>query len=494
MTVAMDRLVISVSASIRDALIALDGAGTGFLAVVDEAGRLAGVVTDGDIRRALLRGSDVDGSVRDAMTADCVALPVEASDAEIHRSVSGPISFVPLLDGDRRPVDWAGRSRHHRLPVMEPTLDGNELAYVEEAVQTGWISSQGPFVARFESLFAELHGAPHALSVSNGTVALHLALVALGVGAGDEVLVPDFTFAATASAVVHAGATPVFVDVDRATWTMDPAAMAAAVTPRTKAVIPVHIYGHPADMDAIGEVAAAHGLAVVEDAAEALGSRIRGRIVGGIGDAGCFSFFGNKTITTGEGGMILFRDEAVYRRARMLRDHGMSPERRYWHLEPGFNYRLTNLQAAVGVAQLERVDAIFAAKRAMAARYDEALARLPGITPRPVAPWADPVCWLYTITVGDGLGLSRDELASRLLQTGVETRPVFHPLSVMPAFARWDGGAPRPVAADLARTGLSLPSAVGVTADDAEGIARRIGEIAAVRQMASASGSLEQAR
>ena len=491
MTVPMDRLVLPATASIREALSALDRAGTGFLAVVDHEGRLAGAVTDGDIRRALLRGSEIDGSVREAMTADCVALRVEATNAEIHRAVSGSISFVPLLDAERRPVDWAGRRRHHRLPVMEPTLDGNELAYVEEAVQTGWISSQGPFVARFEAMFADLHEAPHALSVSNGTVALHLALVALGIGPGDEVLVPDFTFAATASAVVHAGATPVFVDVDRPTWTMDVAAMAAAITPRTKAVIPVHIYGHPADMDAVGDLAAAHGLVVIEDAAEALGSRVRGRIVGGLGDAGCFSFFGNKTITTGEGGMILFRDEAVYRRARMLRDHGMSPERRYWHLEPGFNYRLTNLQAAIGVAQLERVDAILAAKRAMADRYDEALAGLPGIALRPVAAWADPVCWLYTITVGDGLGMSRDELAGRLLQTGVETRPVFHPLSEMPAFERWSTGGPRPVSAELARTGLSLPSAASVTADDAEGIARRIVEIAAVRQMAAASGSLD---
>jgi perosamine synthetase len=490
MTVPIERLLVAEEATIRDALAVLDTAGTGFLLVVDAGGRLAGVATDGDVRRALLRGTTIDDPIAAATNTGCVALGVEASDADIHRALRGPISFVPLLDAEQRPVDWAGLGRHHRLPVMEPLLDGNELAYVEEAVTTGWVSSQGRFVARFEEMMGELHTAPHALAVSNGTVAIHLALVSLGIGPGDEVIVPDLTFAATASAVVHAGATPVFVDVDAATWTIDPAAVEAAITPRTRAVIPVHLYGHPADMDALLPLAAEHRLVVVEDAAEALGSRIRGRIVGTLGDAGCFSFFGNKTITTGEGGMILFRDEATWRRARMLRDHGMSPERRYWHLEPGFNYRMTNLQAAVGVAQVERAASIFGRKRALAARYDAALAGVPGIAPRPTAAWADPVCWLYTVEIGAELGLSRDELGARLLHAGVETRPVFHPLSAMPAFARWADGPPRPVAAAISAAGLSLPSAVTMLPEDIDGIARRIRSIVEVRRMASASGSL----
>jgi perosamine synthetase len=489
-SVPIDRLIVPSTATIRDALARLDAAGTGFLVAVDDDGRLAGIATDGDVRRALLRGVAIGDPIATAMNVRCVTLPVEASDAVIHRALRAPISFVPLLDAERRPVDWAGLGRHHRLPVMEPLLDGNELSYVEEAVVTGWVSSQGRFVARFEEMLGELHGVPHALAVSNGTVALHLALVALGVGPGDEVIVPDLTFAATASAVVHAGATPVFVDVDTATWTIDPTAVAAAITPRTRAVIPVHLYGHPADMDALLALAAEHRLLLVEDAAEALGSRVRGRIVGSLGDAACFSFFGNKTITTGEGGLILFRDEGTWRRARMLRDHGMSPERRYWHLEPGFNYRMTNLQAAVGVAQVERAASIFERKRALAARYDAALAGLPGIEPRPTAPWADPVCWLYTVVVGANLGLSRDELAARLLHAGVETRPVFHPLSAMPAFARWAVGPPGPVTAAISAAGLSLPSAITMLPEDIDGIVGRIRSIVEVRRMASASGSL----
>lgn len=491
MTVPIEHFLVPETASIRAALALLDAAGTGFLAVVDGSGRLAGVITDGDVRRAILRGTSIDDPVGRAMNRRCVSLPVDATDARIHEALRDPISFVPLVDPDGRPVDWAGRGRHHRLPVMEPLLDGNELAYVEEAVTSGWISSQGRFVRRFEEMLADLHGVPHALAVSNGTVALQLSLVALGIGPGDEVIVPDFTFAATASAVIHAGATPVFVDVDEDTWTIDPAAVAAAITPRSRAVIPVHLYGHPADMDAIAAIAAEHGLVVVEDAAEALGSRIRGRIVGSLGDAACFSFFGNKTITTGEGGAVLFRDERTWIRARMLRDHGMAPDRRYWHLEPGFNFRMTNLQAAIGVAQLERAATIFGRKRELAARYDAAFADLPGISPRPVAAWADPVCWLYTVAVGDDFGLTRDELALRLLHAGVETRPVFHPLSTMPAFDRWAGGPPRPTTVALARAGLSLPSAVTMTSADVDAVARRVRDIAEVRHLAASSGSLE---
>jgi perosamine synthetase len=475
-------LVIVESLSIREALAPLDSHGLGFLMVVASSGELVGVLTDGDIRRALLRGLTPDDPVSSAMRKDFVSLPLTASPSDINQALSERIAFVPLLDTAGRPVDYAGHTRHRRFPVAEPLLDGNEAEYLLECVRTGWISSQGAFVAAFEHLVADYHGMPFALAVANGTAALHLALVSLGIGQEDEVIVPDFTFAATATAVLHAGATPVFVDVDPVTWTLDVEAVERATTERTRAIIPVHIYGHPCDMPPLVDLARERALLLVEDVAEAFGARAHGGLVGTFGDAACFSFYGNKTITTGEGGMILFSDEALYERAAMLRDHGMSRERRYWHLEAGYNYRLTNLQAAIGTAQMERVVPILERKRTLAERYTSGLEGTRGIVCPPRAAWAEPVCWLYTLRVDEDLGMTRDELAERLLMSGIETRPVFPPLHGMPPFERFARGS-FPVTERLASTGLTLPSGVTLSDDDVDAITTTLRGIVDVRRM-----------
>jgi len=490
MTAPLDDLVVRLGTSVRDALAPLDRAGTGFLMVTDADGCLAGVVTDGDIRRAILRGVSVDRLVDEVMTSRCVSLPVEATTAEIQAALRGTIAFIPLVDAGRRPVDYARPGRHRRVPIVEPLLDGNELEYVRECVETGWISSQGRFVARFEQAVSEYHGGCPALAVSNGTVALHLALVALGIGPGDEVIVPTLTFAASASVILHAGATPVFVDVDPVTWTMSADVVAAAITPRTRAIMAVHLYGQPCEIGRLRGLADASGLMLIEDAAEAFGALSGGRLTGTFGDAAGFSFFGNKTLTTGEGGIVLFRDPAVAARARVLRDHGMAPDRRYWHLEAGFNYRLTNLQAAIGVAQMERVVSILARKRALAQRYDAALVGIPALSlPARVAD-TDPVCWLYTLALTSEARLSRDELASRLLQNGIETRPVFHPLHHMPPFAPFARGAEFPVADRISAAGFSLPSAVTLQPDDIDAVAASVRTILGIRGMAVSAGSV----
>jgi perosamine synthetase len=302
------------------------------------------------------------------------------------------------------------------------------------------------------------------------------------------VIVPDFTFAATASSVRHAAATPVLVDVSEETWTLDLAATERAITPKTRAIIPVHLYGHPCEMAPLMALAQAHGLFVIEDVAEAFGAYANGQLVGTFGDAACFSFYGNKTLTTGEGGMLLTRDAAVAERAALLRDHGMSKERRYWHVEVGFNYRLTNLQAAVGVAQMERVDDVLARKQALAARYGEALAQIAGLELPPSAPWAAPVCWLYTVRVLETLGLARDDLAARLLQRGIETRPTFLPLHRMPAFAEFTGERNFPVTDMLAASGLSLPSAATLDERDVDAVVDAIQGIAEVRRLRVSAG------
>jgi len=308
-------------------------------------------------------------------------------------------------------VDLGVMDRRMRLPVAEPTVGERELQYVNECVLTGWISSGGKFVSRFEEMFAAFCASRYAVATSNGTTALHLALLALGIGPGDEVIVPTLTFIATANAVVYTGAVPVFADSEAETWNIAPSAIEAAITARTKAIIPVHLYGHPADMAAILDLAKRHGLAVIEDAAEAHGARYQGKPVGSIGDAGVFSFFGNKIVTTGEGGMLVTDDAEIADRARLLRDHGMRPERRYWHTVLGYNYRLTNLQAAVGVAQMEKIESILKAKRDIAALYRSGLSGIAGLTLPPERDGAENVFWLYTVLVDEEeFGMGRDEL------------------------------------------------------------------------------------
>ncbi len=481
--IELNDVLISPDAPIREALQQIDSHGSGFLLVVNPERELLGVLTDGDIRRGLLGQVDLDDLVEGVMQRKFTALPVETPETEIRSRIGGSISFLPLVDESGRVVDYASLGRSHRFPVAEPVLGGREAEYVAECMQTGWISSQGRFVRRFEELFSEYHSGMEAVAVSNGTVAIHLALVALGIGPGDEVIVPDFTFAATASAVVHAGATPVFVDVDRESWLMNVEAVEAAVTPKTKAILPVHLYGVPCDMQALRALAQQHHLLIIEDCAEALGASLHEKPVGVFGDAGTFSFFGNKTLTTGEGGMVIFRDPEVAARARVLRDHGMSTERKYWHEVIGYNYRLTNLQAAIGVAQMERLPKILAKKSEMDRVYRDALKTVEGVRFPEVVTGGDPVCWLFTFLVDVVMGMSRDDLAERLLRNGIDSRPVFQPLHEMPAFSGFAQGKEFPVTRDLAERGMSLPSSISLDSEEIRHIARTVRRILSVREM-----------
>lgn len=466
MIVPMGDLIVANNTTLRNALVSIDHNGLGMAFVVDSEGVLKGTITDGNIRRALISGTVLTDSVMKATTTDCVALPVTASIQEINEHLSDNIRVVPLLDTKGRPVDYASHYRGHRIPVMAPTLTGNELAYVIECVKTNWISSQGAFVKRFESEFSAYIGVSGAISVSNGTTALHLALAALGLGPGDEVIVPDLTFAATINAVLYVGATPVLADVTRDTWAVDPVELNKLITPRTKAIIPVHLYGQPAEMKEIKAIAEKHNLLIIEDAAEALGSLYHGAHVGSFGDAAIFSFYGNKLITTGEGGMVVFKDHVVAARARKLRDHGMEPNRRYWHTALGFNYRLTNLQAAIGVAQLEQIEKFIARKIEIAESYRKILSPIEMIRQPFVRQNIRNVYWLYSIVLeAKGSRINRDKLIAQLLTKGIETRPLFYPLHIMPFYAKYGQGREFPNADWLGLRGLSLPSAVDLTDD-----------------------------
>ncbi len=361
------------------------------------------------------------------------------------------------------------------IPIAAPVLGEKELEYVSDCIRSGWISSLGEYVRRFEREFAAYCGVRRSVATHNGTVALHLVLAALGIGAGDEVIVPSLTFVATGNAVAYTGAQPVFVDSDPVTWTIDPEEVARAITPRTRAIIAVHLYGHPADMDALRALADEHGLILIEDAAEAHGARYKGRRVGSLGDAAVFSFYGNKIITTGEGGMIVSDDADLIERCYYLENQAKAPENPYWHAEIGYNYRMTNLQAAVGVAQLERIEELIAARLRNAQHYSRRLAGVPGITLPPCAEWATNVYWMYTVLIEDAYGMSRDALMARLRERGIETRPVFYPLHRLPMY---DRGQSLPVAEEIARKGINLPSGSALTPAEIDAVCDAIVELA----------------
>lgn len=341
------------------------------------------------------------------------------------------------------------------IPVACPDLSGNEEKYVTEAVRSSWISSQGPFLERFEAEFAQACESKHAIAVANGTVALHLALLALDVRPGDEVIVPALTYVATANAVAYMGAEPVFVDIDPATWCLDPRLIEPMLSPRTKGIIAVHLYGHPADMDAINEIATIHGLWVIEDAAEAHFARYKGRSVGSMARIGTFSFYGNKIVTSGEGGAITCSDAALATRMRILRGQGQDPRRRYWFPIIGHNFRLTNVAAALLCAQLEHADSMMASRRRRAAQYAARLHDF--VDMQPVAEWASAVPWTFCIA-SDRVAAIKKALTTN----GVETRPFFVPLPAMPPY-RLCRTSTCPVAGPLERRGLCLPMFSGLT-------------------------------
>ncbi len=359
------------------------------------------------------------------------------------------------------------------IPVSEPVLGGREAEYVAECLATGWISSSGRFIEAFEEAWAGYCGRRFGVAVGNGTVALQLAVAALGIGPGDEVIIPSFTIISCALAVLYAGATPVLADADPETWCMDVSQVASKITSRTRAIMPVHIYGHPVEMDPLIDLAGRYGLAVIEDAAEAhgaeyrtgVGPRPRWRRCGSFGDASCFSFYANKLVTTGEGGMVLTDDEQLAQRLRFLRNLAFEPGRRFLHRELGFNFRLTNLQAAIGLAQVERIDETVARKREIGMRYEAGLGGLAGIRLQTQRGWARSVYWMFGLMVDRETGLEGSLLAARLRACGIETRPFFLGMHRQPGLLQRGlfGGEAYPVADDLADQGLYLPSGVGLS-------------------------------
>ena len=368
------------------------------------------------------------------------------------------------------------------IPVCEPTLHGNEMNYVQEAVRSGWISSAGKYITELEEKFAAFCGVNYGVSCSNGTTALHLAVEALGIGAGDEVIIPTFTMAATCNAVIYAGAKPVLIDAELQTWNMDISHIEAKITPRTKAIMVVHTYGHPADMDAIMTIARKHNLLVIEDAAEAHGAEYQGRKAGSLGDIAAFSFYANKLMSCGEGGMVVTNNTSWAEKAKSLRNHFFGTQHRYVHEQLGYNYRLTNVQAAIGVAQLERLPLYVEARRKNAHRYNQLLHEVQGITLPPERPWAKNVYWMYGILIENNFGVSMPALREELLKRGIDTRSFFVGMHQQPAYLKNDPRFPDvsgnyPIADALAEKGLYLPSSSHLTDEQIHRVVKAIVEI-----------------
>jgi perosamine synthetase len=346
------------------------------------------------------------------------------------------------------------------IPVYRPDLSGNERAYVLNCLDSSWISSIGAYIGKFEAAIAGITGAKHAAAVTNGTIALHLPLHCMGLGPGDEVIVPAFTYIASVNTIAQTGAMPVFVESRASDWLLDPEDVERRITPRTRAIMPVHLYGAACDMPAIMEIARRRGLRVLEDAAEALGTTLHGKHVGTFGDAGSFSFFGNKTVTTGEGGMVVTDDDDFAAQLRQVKGQGQSLTRRYWHEVLGFNYRMTNICAAIGLAQTERLPQILTAKRRVARLYKDILASVPVTFQKPIE-GVESADWLVSLLLPQGT--DRDRVMAEMQAAGIETRPVFYPAHHMPMY-RQDLHVP--IAEDIAARGVSLPSFPALTEDE----------------------------
>ena len=451
----LNNLICNSDDSLIAAIRLINENAMGVCFVVDHKQRLQGVLTDGDIRRSILNGISLQEIVKKVVVDGFIVGFENESTEQLIAKTSEKIKIIPIVNSDNKLIDYFSYNHTSHFPVAIPNLNGNELKYLTDAFLSTWISSQGDYLDLFEEKFSAYCDAQYAIAVSNGTVALHLALMALDVGKGDEVIVPDLTFAATINAVLHANATPVIVDVEEDSRCISPTEIENAITPKTKAIIPVHLYGQPCDMNAIMKIAKRYNLKVIEDCAEAHGAKYDGKKVGSMGDIGCFSFYGNKVITTGEGGMCVTNSVALKNRLTQIKNHGMSEKKCYWHDVVGYNYRLTNLQAAIGLAQLERIDEIHEGRSEYEKEYFELLSKH-SFTIQKNLENRDKITWLVSVLVPDTI--SRDDFMAQLRSEGIDVRPFFYQLSSMPIYQKYSNKSNNKVSKELSSRGISFPT------------------------------------
>ncbi len=366
------------------------------------------------------------------------------------------------------------------IPVNEPLIGKKELQYITDCVKSGWISSKGSYIKNFEEKFAKFCGVRHGISTTSGTTALHLALASLGIKKGDEIIMPTFTMVATAYAVLYLGAKPVLIDSEERTWNMDVSKVEEEIGQKTRVLLPVHIYGHPVDMDPLIKLSKKYSLFVIEDAAEAHGAKYKGRVCGSMGDMNCFSFYANKVITTGEGGMVVTDDKRLAEKARLLKDLSHSPKQRFLHTALAYNYRMTNMQAAIGLAQIEKANILIEKKRRMASLYNDNLKDVEGLRLPIEEKWAKSVYWMYSILVEDDFGISRDQFKLELLKEGIDTRSFFIPMHRQPVIKEMglvDKKKKYPVSDYISDHGLYLPTGLALKDKDVLSVCETIRKI-----------------
>lgn len=462
--VDIDKISILSNSTIKQAMQVINNGEIGAAFVIDQKGALDNLLTDGDIRRALLKGHGLQSPVTVVEKKKTTVIKIDTPLSELTNLFNDQIRIIPVVDNNNKIVDVHFKDKRTYIPVANPFFDEQEIQLLNECIISGWVSSGGPFVTKFEKMVAEYTGTKYAISCSSGTSGLHLALLANDIGPGDEVIVPSLTFVATANAVTYTGAKPIFIDSDFMSWNIDPNLIEASMTSKTKAIIPVHLYGLPAEMDKINYIAKKHKLIVVEDASEAQGAKYKDKMIGTLGDAAVFSFFGNKIITTGEGGMIVTDSKSIADKCRILRDHGMTKERRYWHKVVGYNYRMTNMQAAIGVAQMNKIERIIKKKQEIAEEYMKILGHDKGIIFPIKNPQSENVFWLFTVLIEEGIfGINAKKLMEKLKNHKIDTRPIFPPLHTQPIYIE---GKKLNVAEQLHQMGITLPSSYDLSHKD----------------------------
>jgi len=449
-------LTCNLNNTLLEAMNIINENAMGVCFVVDEFNFLKGVVTDGDIRRALLNHKSLDSAIVEILSENFVCGYESDTNDVLINKITERINIIPIVDENNKLVDYFKYFHKTHFPVAIPNLGGNEFKYLTDAFLSTWISSAGYYIDKFEGSFSSYSDCEYGVAVSNGSVALHVALVALGIGKGDEVIIPDLTFAATINAVLHANATPVIVDIEDQSWCIDPNEIEKSITSKTKAIIPVHLYGQVCDMDSIMNLAKQYNLKVIEDCAEAHGAMFNGNKVGSIGDIGCFSFYGNKVITTGEGGMCVTNSTELNDKLRLLRDHGMSKTRRYYHDVIGYNYRMTNLQAAIGLAQLERIDEIHNNRFSYEKLYRRIMSNYNFKFQQDLKN-RKRVTWLVCLLVGSNDNNERDILIKQLKDNGIDARPFFYLLSDMDIYKKYSY-AENSHAKKISSCGINLPT------------------------------------
>lgn len=467
----VSKFTIKLPCSFSNLLKKIDNTGLGIIFVITKKNKIYGSISDGDLRRGLLKNnlSVIDYDSRLIQKKPIIA-KIDDDKKKILNLLDPTlnkikIKCIPLINSKKEIVDISTVYDLGRIPVLSPQISIKERSNVLDCINSGWISSVGSYVEKFEKNFSNYLGGGYSLTVSNGTTAIELALRALDVGQGDEVLLPNFTFAATINAVINSKATPKLIDIDRETWTIDVNQIQKQITNKTKAIIPVHIYGQSARSDEIRKIAKKNKLLIIEDCAEALGGTYKKRLIGREGDASTFSFYPNKLITTGEGGMVVFKDKKIFNKAKKLRNQGRSTTKVFWHDFAGFNFRMTNIQAAIGVAQLERIKDFLKSRKNVFKIYDNLFGKHEDIDLLPKNNWSQNSLWLYTILINTLNEFKRDLLIKRLAKLGIETRPGFYPLNTMDAYKKFGKGKYQN-SEKISYTSISLPSSASLIKSD----------------------------